>query len=624
VFGLAFVGLGSYIFYNTNILNKYETGNSREKLQADYEKQYKAMAKEPQPRVTGVKLNVALFPKEQRARMTGTYQLVNKNSVPVESVQLGFAAGRELIYDKLEFGVPAQLIENNEAMGLRRYKLDSPLAPNAETTLTFDLTLPTRGFKNGPLNTSVVENGSFINSVQMLPFIGYQERGELVRDQDRKKHDLKPKERKLDRDDPEGLKTNYITNYADWITFEAVVSTDEDQIAIAPGYLQREWKENGRRYFDFKMDVPILKFAAFQSARYEVKKDVWKGPKGDVPIEIYYHPGHTFNLDRMIASVKHSLTYNSKAFGDYQHRQFRIIEFPRYETFAQAFPNTIPYSEGLGFIARVREDDEKDIDYPYYITAHEAGHQWWAHQVIGGNVQGATMLSETLAQYSALMVMKEKYGEAKMKKFLAYELDRYLQGRAFEQKKEVPLGRVEDQGYIHYNKGSLVMYALQDYIGEEKLNQAIRAFRDDTAYKGPPYPSATALIKRIRDVTPANLQYMIDDMFESIIIYDNRATQATYKELAGGKYEVTVKITAKKRKADDLGKENDVAIADWIDVGVLDEKGAPLFLEKRKIEKEETEFVITVDKKPAKAGIDPMNKLIDRRPKDNTINVEKA
>jgi ABC-2 type transport system permease protein len=220
--------------------------------------------------------------------------------------------------------------------------------------------------------------------------------------------------------------------------------------------------------------------------------------------------------------------------------------------------------------------------------------------------------------------MKEKYGEAKMKKFLAYELDRYLQGRAFEQKKEVPLGRVEDQGYIHYNKGSLVMYALQDYIGEEKLNQAIRAFRDETAYKGPPYPSASALIKRIRDVTPANLQYMIDDMFESIIIYDNRATQATYKELAGGKYEVTVKITAKKRKADDLGKENDVAIADWIDVGVLDDKGVPLFLERRKIEKEETEFVITVDKKPAKAGIDPMNKLIDRRPKDNTINVEKA
>jgi ABC-2 type transport system permease protein len=59
-------------------------------------------------------------------------------------------------------------------------------------------------------------------------------------------------------------------------------------------------------------------------------------------------------------------------------------------------------------------------------------------------------------------------------------------------------------------------------------------------------------------------------------------------------------------------------------IGVLDEKGAPIFVEKRKIEKEETEFVITVDKKPSKAGIDPFNKLIDRKSKDNVINVEKA
>jgi ABC-2 type transport system permease protein len=168
------------------------------------------------------------------------------------------------------------------------------------------------------------------------------------------------------------------------------------------------------------------------------------------------------------------------------------------------------------------------------------------------------------------------------------------------------------------------MYALQDYIGEENLNRAIKAFRDETAYKGPPYPNTAMLIKRIREVTPAHLQYVIDDLFESIIIFDNRATKATYKQLANGKFEVTVAVTAKKRKSDDLGKETDAPLNDWIDIGVLDEKGVPLFIEKRKIEKEETEFVLTVDKKPAKAGIDPLNKLIDRRPKDNVIAVEKA
>jgi ABC-2 type transport system permease protein len=50
------------------------------------------------------------------------------------------------------------------------------------------------------------------------------------------------------------------------------------------------------------------------------------------------------------------------------------------------------------------------VDYPFYDTAHEVAHQWWAHQVIGANVQGATMLSETLSPYSALLVLEHEYG----------------------------------------------------------------------------------------------------------------------------------------------------------------------------------------------------------------------
>ena len=103
------------------------------------------------------------------------------------------------------------------------------------------------------------------------------------------------------------------------------MSTEEDQIAIAPGYLQKEWKEGGRHYFNYKMDVPILNFFAFQSARYAVKKDQWR----DVAIEVYYQPGHEYNLERMIAGVKASLDYYTAAFGPYQHKQFRIIETPK-------------------------------------------------------------------------------------------------------------------------------------------------------------------------------------------------------------------------------------------------------------------------------------------------------
>jgi ABC-2 type transport system permease protein len=170
-------------------------------------------------------------------------------------------------------------------------------------------------------------------------------------------------------DDEAGLQTNALGPDADFIDYEATVSTEPDQIAISPGYLQREWTESGRRYFHYRMDAPILDFFAFQSARYAEKKDVWHGANGDV--DIYYQPGREFNIDSMDAAAKAALAYCSDHFGPYQYRQFRILEFPRYAEFAQSFPNTIPYSEGIGFIARVRPGDPKDIDDPYYVTAHE-------------------------------------------------------------------------------------------------------------------------------------------------------------------------------------------------------------------------------------------------------------
>jgi len=207
---------------------------------------------------------------------------------------------------------------------------------------------------------------------------------------------------------------------SDWISFEATVSTSPDQVAIAPGYLQREWTENDRRYFHSTMDNPTLNFYAFLSARYEVKRDRWN----DVAIEVLHHPGHTYNVE-------------------------------------------------------------------------------------------------------------------------------------------------------------------------------------------------------LRAVTPEHLQYLIHDFFERITLYESRALTATYTEVAGGKYEV--KVTAKVRKLEGtgVGTEFAVKLADWMDVGVLDEEGKPLYLERVQVKQGDVTFTALVDQRPAKAGVDPLHKLIDRKPDDNTVVVEK-
>jgi len=84
---------------------------------------------------------------------------------------------------------------------------------------------------------------------------------------------------------------------------------------------------------------------------------------------------------------------------------------------------------------------------------------------------------------------------------------------------------------------------------------------------------------------------------------------------------VTMKVFAKKRVADALGKESDVALDDLIDIGVVDAKGDAIAVEKKRIKAEESTFTMIVDKKPAKAGIDPLNKLIDRDAGDNLVDV---
>ncbi|HUL94757.1 MAG TPA: M1 family aminopeptidase [Usitatibacter sp.] len=616
---VAIFALGAFIFYNTNVLNPYRTQFAQQELQAQYEKSYKALENMPQPKIVTTTVAVDIFPHEHRVRFSGRYKLVNKTPSPIREVYVNVQEQAHIA--KLASSIAWKEVESRPELAWHRFALDKPLEAGAAMTLDFDVDYAARGFTNGGADPTVVDNGTFVNNI-LMPRIGYIDFFELQQDRDRAKHGLKPRLRMPDLDDAAARNRNYISSDGDWIDFDTTVSTDADQVALAPGYLQKEWTEGGRRHFHYVMDRPILNFYAFLSARYSVKKDVWHPGAENVPIEIYYQPGHEYDLQRMVDGVKDSLDYYTKNFSPYQHHQVRILEFPRYQAFAQSFPNTIPFSEGIGFIAKVDDKDPKDLDYPYYVTAHEVGHQWWAHQAIGADVQGVTMLSETLAQYSALMVMKHKYGDAKMKRFLRYELDNYLRSRGAERQRELPLYRNENQPYIHYRKGSLAMYEFQDAIGEENVNRALASFLKKVAFQEPPYTTSRELLAEFRAVTPPDYQYLITDLFETITLFENRAVEASAKDAGNGMWDVTLKVSAKKLRADETGVQNEVPMDDWVDIGVLDADDNPLSLERRKVKSGESTYAIRVKGKPAKAGIDPINKLIDRRPEDNVTTVK--
>jgi ABC-2 type transport system permease protein len=622
---ILWLAVGGYIFYNTHVLNPYRNSFQVDEARAQYEKKYKKYEKLATPKITDIKAQVDIDPQNRSAELQGTITAENKTDQNVDRIALTLWPGNlfPLPMPKIEIrklslrGGQTPLFEDR-ALGFYLYQLPAPLPPHGQVILDFSLKYPSVGFVNSRPNTDIVRNGTFMTD-HYMPLFGYVPDIELTDDSARHRHGLHGLKRLPKLADLEARQTFAGLPDADWIRFEGTVSTSANQIAIMPGYLQKEWTENGRRYFHYKMDAPIIDYISINSARYAIRRDKWNG----VNLEIYYHPGHEFDLDRMMDGMKASLAYCSASFSPYQFHQLRILEFPRYGTFAESFANTIPFSEAIGFITYTDESKPDFVDLSFYVTAHETAHQWWGHQVMAANVEGQTSIVETLAQYSALMVMKHRYGDRGIRRFLRFELDRYLRGRAQERNEELPLYRVDsNQGYIHYNKGALVMYALQDYVGEDKINQALAAFVKKYAFQGPPYPVSTDLIAYFKQVTPPEYQYLYDDLWEHITLYDNRVKSATATRLPDGKYQVKLVVDSRKLRSDGNGREHEVPEHDWMDVGVQDASGSFLYLQKSKIEQHETELSITVDKPPARAGIDPLDKLIDRAPDDNVVDVK--
>ncbi len=609
--------VAGYIFYNTQMLNDYNTSDQEENRSIQYEKKYKKYQDVNLPKIVNAQYFIDLYPYERNVDVKAVLKLVNETEEPIDSIH--FTTDSQW-NPRIE--IPnAKLSYEDKELEYLIFECSPPLQPGDSVDATIYTQYISKGFENTAGNTNIVNNGTFLNNFEILPAIGYNESSELSDKNTRRKHGLQAKDRmpELEEDCADHCSRNYLTEgRADFINVETIISTASDQIAIAPGSLTNEWKENGRNYYHYEVDHPSQNFYSFISAKYQIARREWNG----IDIEVYYDEKHAWNVEMMLDAVERSLKYFTENFGPYHHKQCRIIEFPRYRSFAQAFPGTMPYSEAVGFIVNL--EDENDNNIVDAIIAHEMAHQWWAHQLIGATMQGSTMLSESFAEYSSLMTMKGISNTSmKMREFLKYNHNRYLRGRSSETDKELPLYQVENQGHIHYGKGSIILYALQDYIGEDKVNNALRNFLEEYKYEGPPYPTSLDFLCYLEDEVPDSMQYLIDDWIKDIVLYDNRMKRASYKKLDNGKYLVEVDIEAYKMRADTIGNESEMEIDDWIDIGFLSEDEKELIFEERvKINESKMSFAFELDTIPAKAGIDPRRLLIDRVYDDNIISVK--
>ncbi len=523
---LTFITLGSVIFYNTNIINDYWTNSEATAFRVAYEKELKQFEYMPQPKLVAVNLKMELYPKTRDYTVSGYYILKNTTSKNIKSIHIQKLIENNVTLDSLSFEGGFTTDNQYKKYDYSIYNLNKVLKHGDSVKMYFKQRFTTKGFELGNSNVNINNNGTFFNNSD-LPTIGYNRKYELKDRNEREDHSLPIQYNKAEQDDVKELINARSGSDSDGINFEMIIGTSEDQTALVPGNLLRKWTENNRNYFHYKMKNPMINFYAIVSATYELKKETWIPRKNDsiakpIDLEIYYHKEHTYNIDRMMASMKASLNYYNKNFSPYQYEQLRIMEFPRYAQFAQSFPGTIPFSEAIGFILDI--DDKKDVDMAFYVTAHEIAHQWFGMQVEAANVKGKHFILETLSQYAAMMVLKQEYSEEKLHQFIQFQKEVYKKGKYREVISEPTLALVENQDYVYYAKGAINMYQFQKAIGEENVNKALRYFLEDwnttngklkiTTNR---YATTRDLLNYFRDITPASLQYLITDLFEKVI-----------------------------------------------------------------------------------------------------------
>jgi len=610
--GVLVVVFGGFIFYNTNILNEYLSWDRIGAPQAEYERRYGRYRDLPQPVMTAADLRIELYPEQTAVDMSGTYRLVNRTGATIRTVHVetprerGGYAVRSMSFDRA-----SRPRLTDAAYGYRIFELAQPLAPGEALQFRFDVSFRPRGFAERWQQTKVVRNGSYFDRM-LLPFIGYQP-FEITDAKERERYGLPPKKAMAAPGDADARRYQNVVRDLERIPVETIVGTSLDQTAIVPGVLRRSWTENGRRYFHYGTREPETFATAVFSARYAVTEGKWN----HVALQVFHHPPHRANVDRMIGAMTSALDYYTTVFGPYPYRELCVVEVPPYSINGRAFPSALALAE-QNFITR---NEKGQVDLTFFGTAHETAHQWWGGQVRPAYAKGRSFVSESLANYSAMMVTENVLGPAAARRVYDYQMERYLTNRA-QLGRDVPLLQVDDAPYVSYGKGAVALYTLREQIGADAVNLALRRFLEKYCRGGPPYPTSLDLYAELRAVTPPPLYPLLTDLFETITLWDFKTKSATYRRLPDGRYEVTLDVRAQKLRADEVGRETPTPMDDVVEVGVFAAgSDAPIYLARHRMKSGKQTLKILVSQQPSRAGVDPEGKLIERVREDNMVKV---
>lgn len=623
---LGLAAVGSVIAYQTTIRNPTATEAQREALAVEYETRYADLRDLPQPNIVAIEGHLRLFPRTRHFAFEASCRLVNREGVPLQKVVLTAAPDTTLARVATARGAAVRLDPRH---GTAVLDLDTPLEPGEQLTLDFTVgSRPIHGFRNRAQVTPVAYDGSLLFYNEFVPVLGYARSRELSDELAREDHGLPTRASSVRAaDDPRGLREHEGQPYADWLTLDLTISTDADQIAIGQGKLVEQQVTEQRASFRYVTQAPVKLHMGIVSGSYRTAEQVHPGRDGPVRIAIHYMPGHGRNIDALMRSLRHSLTVLENHFGPYPYDQLKLVEVAMDKPTFRLRSDTILSDSSLGFINDPRLDDPRSPPSVLVkLPASMVANLYVQSIVMAANQPGATSIPDGLGFYLAGLVWSEGLDPAAIAEAIRDTQWHYFIRRATEEDGEGTIVDHVNQTYVGAHKNAVAMYALELYLGREKMIEAIRRFLHAYRFQSPPFARMSDLVDRFRAVASDDTQPIITDLFERRTLFDVAVTDADVERTAEDTFQIHVKARARKLYVTPDGRSRAAAFDYPVPLVAfgerIDRSGARRILGRVMITPDELadgRVSITVRQRPRLIGLDPFYRLLDRNLLNNRL-----
>lgn len=230
---------------------------------------------------------------------------------------------------------------------------------------------------------------------------------------------------------------------------------------------------------------------------------------GGVTVRSWFVDGDEAAGARALDAAAHSMRIFTRRFGPYPYTELDVVEAPLVGgaggvefsglvTVANMFYRPMTGGPQGGLLSALLGGqggqglEARRESMLEFVTAHEVGHQWW-HGIVGSDSRDHPFQDECLAQYSAMLYMRERYGarradrETEQQVTAGYHMMRLMGGA--DAAVDQPVSSFASSlsyGGVVYGKGPHLYPALRRLLGDRAFFGALRGYVSDYRFRVAP------------------------------------------------------------------------------------------------------------------------------------------